>query len=156
MLGYNRYFNVIAPGVIRDNAAFTANVIDTAGASEVTILFQLGATDIPMTSLRLQSSDTNGSGWVDVPGLVYGTSLSSIPNADGTYSVSTLPSATDDNRIFVFHINNMSGIGRFLNLVATAGDGATGTYASAVAILGKVDSLEFTQAGQNIANLLAV
>lgn len=156
MLGNYKYINVIAPNVIRDNASFTANVIDTAGASEVTVLFQLGATDIAMTALKLQHSDTSGSGYVDIAGLVYGTSNNAVPNADGTYSVSTLPSATDDNKIFALHINNMAGLGRYLNLVATAGDGATGTYASAIAILGKHDSLNLTSAGQNLGNILAV
>ncbi len=61
---------------------------------------------------------------VDVTGLVYGTSA----GIAGT--TSALPTATDDNKCFKFEID-LRGRKRYLDLVATCGDGATGTFATA-------------------------
>lgn len=119
------YFNVISPAAIVDNASFTTNEIDTVvdgvKFDHVTIVFQLGATDIAMAALKLQESDTAGSGHADVTGAVGGTNFD-------------LPTADDDDKIVVFSVN-CTNRKRFLDLVATAGNGSLGTYASAVAIL---------------------
>lgn len=119
------YFNVISPAAIVDDASWTTNEIDTVvdgvKYDHCTIIFQLGATDIAMAALKVQESDTTGSGFADITGTVGGTAFD-------------LPSATDDNKIVVFSVN-LTNRKRFLDLVATAGNGAAGTYASATAIL---------------------
>ncbi len=125
-----KFVRAISPGAIKDNASFTATEIDTKGFAFCTIVVQVGATDIAMAALKVQESDTSGSGFGDVTGLVFGTST----NLAG--STSTLPSATDDNKLFVFHVN-LTGRDRYLKLVATAGNGTSGTYASAVACLSR-------------------
>lgn len=116
--------NVTPPAAIVDNASFSTTTIDTAGYSKLAVYFSLGATDIAMSALKIQESDDSGmSGAADVTGLVYGAS-----------GAPSLPSATDDNKVFGFFVN-LAGRKRYLDVVATAGDGSTGTYGACVAVL---------------------
>ena len=125
-----KYFQVTPPAAILDNASATTNEIDTKGWDYLTVICSVGATDIAMAALKLQESDTSGSGFGDVTGAIFGTST----NTGG--SASTLPSATDDNKLFVFYVD-LKNRKRYIDLVATAGDGAAGTYFSAEAILSR-------------------
>lgn len=134
--------SVTPPAAIVDNAGYTTAEIDTYGYDYCVINVYLGATDIAMAALKVQESDTSGSGFADVTGLVFGTS------ANDAGSTSTLPSATDDNKFFSFFID-LKGRKRYLGLVATAGDGTTGTYLTAWAELwrGKEPPRTAAQAG---------
>lgn len=125
-----KFVQVIAPDAIVDNASFTTNEIDTLDYDYATIVFNLGATDIAMTALKVQESDTSGSDFSDVSGL----DMDGDTDLDG--STAELPSATDDDGVVVFQVD-LRGRKRYLDLVATAGDGSTGTYGAAVAILTK-------------------
>lgn len=122
-----RYFNITPPAAIVDAADFTTNVIDTVANGVkfdyLTVVVQLGATDIGLTALKMQQSDASGSGFADITGTVGGTDF-------------TLPSATDDNGFVVFNID-LRGKKRYFDLVATGGNGTLGTYMSAVAILSR-------------------
>lgn len=140
---------VIRPAAIVDDASFTTVEIDTKGFDYVRVIVQIGATDVDMVALKMQESDTTGTGFTDVTGLVYGTS----ENIAG--STSALPTATDDDKVYEFHIN-MLGRKRFLDLVATAGNGTTGTYASAIALLGRGEDTPTTTAEYGAAEVLRV
>jgi hypothetical protein len=122
-----RYFNITPPAAIVDAADFTTNVIDTVANGVkfdyLTVVVQLGATDIGLTALKMQQSDASGSGMADITGTVGGTDF-------------TLPSATDDNGFVVFNID-LRGKKRYFDLVATGGNGTLGTFMSAVAILSR-------------------
>lgn len=115
--------SITPPAAIVDNASLTTASIDTRGWEYAVINVYFGAMDIAVVALKIQESDTDGS-YGDVTGLVFGTS-----NND-TGSASTLPSATDDNKFFSFFID-LRGRKRWLDLVATMGDGAAGTYVTA-------------------------
>lgn len=129
---------VTPPAAIIDNASATTASIDTLGYDYLKVVVHLGATDIAMTALKLQNSDTDGS-YADVTGLVFGTST----NTAG--STSTLPSATDDNKFFVFFVDlRASGGKRYYDLVATCGDGSTGTYLAAWAELWRAEDVPTT------------
>ena len=127
-----KFTQVIAPAAIVDNASFTTVEIDTIGYNYATIIFNLGATDIAMTALKVQESDTSGSGFADIAG----ADLSSATDIDG--AATELPSATDDNNVIVIQLD-LRGRKRYLDLVATAGNGAAGTFASAVCVLSQAD-----------------
>lgn len=116
-----KFVQLTPPGVIVDNASYTTAALDTAGFGYCAILVSLGATDIAMAALKLQQSDASGSGFADITGAVGGTDF-------------TLPTADDDNKIVAFFVD-LRGKKRYLDLVATAGNGSTGTYASVLAIL---------------------
>ena len=121
--------SITPPGAIVDDTSYTTAAVDTKGWEYATIYVYLGATDIAMAALKVQESDDN-SAYSDVTGLVYGTSTNSAG------STSTLPSATDDNKFFAFHVD-LKGRKRYLDLVATAGNGAAGTYLTAWAVLSR-------------------
>jgi hypothetical protein len=134
-----KFFNVTPPGAIVDNADFTTNAIDTVGFGKLAVIFQLGATDIAMGALKLQQSDDSGmSGAADITGTVFGAT-----------GLPALPSATDDNKIYVFHVS-LQGKKRYVDLVATAGNGSAGTYGSAIAVLYNGTDFDPVAADQNV------
>src|SRR5258707_14028593 len=99
---------VTFPVAINDNTAYTTVEIDTVDATlgkanYATLYVMFGAMDIAVAALKLQESDTTGSGFADVSG------------GDFSVSPSTLPSATADNLLFAIHVN-LRGRKRFLDL----------------------------------------
>jgi hypothetical protein len=125
-----KFVQVIAPVAIVDDASWTTAEVDTLDYDYATFIFNLGATDIAMAALKVQESDTSGSGFTDVTG----ADLSSATDIDGT--ATALPSATDDGNLIVIQIDCRARK-RYLDLVATAGNGSAGTFGSAVCILSK-------------------
>ena len=140
---------VIDPAAIVDNASFTTQEIDTRGFDYAQIVCYLGATDIAHAALKVQESDTSGSGFADVTGLVFGTSNNTAGSA------STLPSATDDNKFFTFDID-LKSRKRYLDLVATAGDGAVGTFMAAWCVLSRAGETPMSAADRNESQILRV
>lgn len=144
----SKYQIVIAPAAIVDAASFTTNAIDTAGFDYLQVVVTLGATDIALTELKLQTSDTDGS-YGDLTGAVFGTST----GIGG--SASTLPSATDDPNIYVIEVD-LRGKKRWFDLVATMGDGSAGGFLAAVAILSKGEISPTSAAGRGAGQILRV
>jgi len=144
-----KYVSVTPPAAIVDDASYTTAEIDTNGFDYAKIIVYLGATDIAMTALAVTESDTTASGHANVTGLVYGTST----DIDG--NTSALPSATDDNKFFVFEID-MRGRKRFLDVTATAGDGTTGTFATILCELSRADETPVTASDGGAAAILRV
>lgn len=140
---------VIAPAAIVDNASWTTVEIDTKGFDYLQIVCHVGATDIAHAALKVQESDTSGSGFVDISGLVFGTST----NTDD--STSTLPSATDDNKLFIFDID-LRGRKRYIDLVATAGDGTLGTFMAAWAVLSRGHETPMSASERGASQILRV
>lgn len=123
-----KYVAAIKPAAILDNTSATATEIDARGYDYCAIVCQLGATDIAMTALKVQSSSTSGGTFSDITGATF---------SGGTgYGGATLalPSATDDGQTCVFLID-MRGKEPFLKVVATFGDGTTGGFIAASAVL---------------------
>lgn len=143
-----KFVSVTPPQAIYDNASLTTASIDTKGYGYARIYVYLGATDIAMTALKVQESDTDGS-YADITGLVYGTSS----NIAG--STSALPSASDDNKCFLFEID-LRGRKRYLDLVATCGDGAAGTYATAWCILSHGSDAPVSASERGFGDILRV
>ena len=144
ILQNTKIVNVTPPAAIKDNASFATTTIDTFGFNKVAIYFALGATDIAMTALKVQESDDSGmSGAADITGAVYGAS-----------GYAALPTADDDNKVFAFFID-LKGRKRYLDVVATAGDGSTGTFGACTAHLynGNVTTDDATERGL-AANLI--
>lgn len=121
---------IISPALV-DNASATNVEMDTvingAKAHRVRIGFLYGASDIAMTALKIQESDASGSGFADVTGLVFGTS------ADSAGTTTALPSATDDDSLWMFDID-LTNRKRYLDIVATCGNGTLGSNVAAIAI----------------------
>lgn len=123
-----KYVVAIAPAAILDNTSATATEIDCKDFNYLVIPIQLGATDIAVSALKLQESDTSGSGFADITGATFsgGTTVDGVTLA--------LPSATDDNQPHVFQVN-LVGRKRYIKVVCTFGDGTAGGFVAATAIL---------------------
>lgn len=119
-----KYGLAIAPAAIIDDAAATGIAIDCVGAASAEIMLHLGATDIALTVCKLTECDTSGGTYTDVTGGDRDGDL----DFDG--SAMTLPSATDDNKTFVWQVN-LIGKKRFLKLAVTVGDGTAGAFVTA-------------------------
>jgi hypothetical protein len=143
-----KFVNVTPPAAILDNASATTNSVNTEGFSYATFLVELGATDIALTALKLQESDTDGS-YGDVTGAIFGTSA--LP--DGT--TSTLPSATDDNKIYAIYVD-LKGRKKYLDMVITVGDGTAGGYVACQCILSGADVQPHTATGLGLGQYLVV
>ncbi|MEM8873924.1 MAG: hypothetical protein AAGD32_06655 [Planctomycetota bacterium] len=137
---------ITPPGARVDNASFATTEIDTLGYNRVLIVVQLGATDVGMAALKVEAGDTSGS-LSDVSALTYGTAI----NTDGDFS--TTPQSVNDNALFAFDIDPAK-VGRYLDLVAIAGNGSTGTYLSAFAVLFRADECPSTAADQGFDQVL--
>ena len=115
---------VTPPQARVDNAAFTTAAIDTAGYGKIAIFWALGDIDAAMTVLKVQEDDASGMGSAaDITGCVFGAT-----------GAPALPTASDDNKVYGFFIN-LAGRKRYLDVAATAGDGAAGTFATCWAVL---------------------
>ena len=143
-----KWLSVTPSAAIVDNASPATVSIDTLGYDYLEVICYFGAMDIAATVLKLQSSDTDGS-YADVTGLVWGTSA----NIAG--STSTLPSATDDNKIFLFQVD-LRGHKRWFDLAVTLGDGSAGTYFVALARLSKSKQPITTAAQAGAAEILRI
>lgn len=152
MLHHTRKMVAITPpAAIVDNASFGTTAIDTLGFKLCIINVLFGAMDIAMGALKVQESDDSGmSGAADITGTVAGTSL------NDTDSTSTLPSATADNKFFQFVIRCGGERKRYLDLVATGGDGATGTFLAAWAELIDGENVPVTAAECNVSQRFLV
>jgi hypothetical protein len=133
---------ITQPQAIVNNTSWTTASVDTLGFRYATIIVQLGATDIALTALKIQESDDDGSTdtYADVTGLV----------ASGTSGSGRLPTATDDNSFFAFEVD-LKGRNRYLDLVATIGNGSTGGFMSAFALLSRAEESPNTAAERGFA-----
>lgn len=130
LMQHAKIVRAISPAAILDNTSAAAIAIDCRDYDYCTIVVQLGATDIAITALKVQSSTTSGGSYSDVSTATFAGGAS----PDGT--VLALPSATDDDQVCVFQID-MRGKNPFLKLVVTFGDGTVGGFVSASAVLTK-------------------
>lgn len=145
----SKYILITPPAAIYDNTSPGVTEIDCKDWDELEIVVALGASDIAVAACKVTESDTAGSGHTDVTGLVFGTST----NTDG--STSTLPSATDDNKLFGFHID-LRKRKRYIDMVLTAGDGTSGTFITVWARLSRGKSVPNTAATRGFSQVLRV
>ena len=139
-----RVDQVVASQAIKDNTGWTTTEVDTKGCSAVHFLIQLGATDKAMAALKIQESETSGSGYADITG------------ADFSVSPATVPSATDDNKNFCVTVNMTANRKRYLELVATAGNGTAGTFLVCSVIKERLNDGPATAADRGFAQHLIV
>ena len=144
-----KWVNVTPPAAISNDTALTTSEIDTLGWDYLEIAVILGATDVAMAELKVQESDTSGSLHEDITGLVFGTSN----KIDGTKS--DLPSATDDDEIFLCQID-LRKRKRYIDVSAKSGDGTSDTFCAIVARLSRGKVLPSDADGAGTAAILRV
>jgi hypothetical protein len=143
-----KYAGLIHPAAIYDDASATSQVVDTKGYDWARVVFYLGATDIAMAALYLQESDDNSTN-TNISGTVFGT------DALITGSTSALPSSTADNTFQIVELD-LRKRKRYLQAVATAGNGSSGTYLTAWIELHRGEALAATAAQAGAAQIIRV
>lgn len=128
-----KFAEMVAPGVIKDNAAYTPSVVDTLGYDYLTAVIDIGATDIAMAVLTLVESADNSTN-TNIEAANFGNTSST----DWEGTALALPSSTADNTFRVVHLD-MRKRKRYIQIAATAGDGSAGTYMSAIGILSRAE-----------------
>lgn len=117
--------DMIAPALV-DDATGTKIELDTmvngTKASYASIVFMLGVTDIALTALKIEESDSSGSNYGDITASVFGTAGGSLPAAD------------DDGKLWRWNID-LRERKRYLRVVATVGNGTSGANIAAFALL---------------------
>jgi hypothetical protein len=148
---YTKIVPMILPQAIKDDADFVGAFgdsapvsVDTNGYEFATIDIILGATDIAIAELQLYHGDVVASGADD-------TDFSAITGA----TFSTLPSATDDNKVFRIQVG-LADKKRYLCLGLKAGNGSTGTFAVANCTLSNARVGPIAAADMNCAGLVVV
>lgn len=119
-----KWLNAIPPAVIKDNAAFVSNVIDTAmagGARWLVFVIALGTIDATMAVLKLMQSTVKTDG----------TTLGGTPALLKDFT--TKPTDADGGKLWGLVIDLKQEHSRYLQLQATAGNGDAGTYLAATA-----------------------
>jgi len=134
-----KYVAAIKPTAIINNTSATATVIDTRGYDFLTVVVTLGATDIALTALKLQNCATSGGSYADITGSTFAAG-----SGRGGATLA-LPSATDDGQVCVFMVD-MRGKEPFVQVVATFGNGSTGGFIAASAILSRAKIAPSTSA----------
>lgn len=141
-----KFIGITPPAAIIDNASATTAEIDTKGFEKLRIFAYLGASDIAMTALKVGEGDTSGA-MTDITASVFGTAT------DIEGAASALPSATDDNKAFCWDID-LRGRKRYIDVVATCGDGSAGTFVTLFAFGLNADAAPVTKAGFGVGGML--
>lgn len=144
----SKFASIAFAEAIVDNASVTTTEVDTIGWNFATIVVRLGTTDIALTALKVQESDTSGSGFTDITGADFDG------DTDIEGSAASLPAATDDDKFYIVHLD-LRGKKRYLDLVATVGDGTSGAWLHAFAILSNGDIGPQTASEMGAAVVLA-
>ena len=111
--------------------------IDTLGFSYLTVVFLYGASTAAMDALSLRSSDTSGGTFDELAA-----------------SVMTDPSATDDNKVWVWNVNLGGGKNRFWKI--RVDPGAAATLVGAVAILTRGSQSPNTDTERGVAQSITI
>ena len=131
---------MIAPGVIKDDAAYTCAVCDALGWDYATAVFHIGATDIAVAVMNIQDADDNST-----YGIIDGANFANTSHLDITGTALALPDANADNTIILVHLD-LKKRKRYLQAAVTAGNGSAGTYMSGVFVLSRGEAMPDTAA----------
>ncbi|MEM6334867.1 MAG: hypothetical protein AAF823_16165 [Planctomycetota bacterium] len=135
----------IPPAAQADNTAPASNVIDIndgGGAAYLIFILTLGATDVALAELKVNESDARTDD----------TTLDAGTEVVDWSATKTLPGATDDDKVFAVVVDLRKSRKRYQQLALTAGNGASGTFVSAVAFFSNVGK---SDAAMGCADLLA-
>ncbi len=142
----NKVVGVIDPSSDKvDDADFTTNEVDTLGFNYAQFYIYFGTMDIAMAALHIGESDTSGSTGTIIANTNF-ASTAGITAIDGSTLV--LPSGTQDTNLYRIDVDCTGPRKRYLDLLATAGDGSAGNYAVAFCILSAANEAPITEAAQ--------
>lgn len=145
----HKHVGIVFPQAIKDNTEFVGSKGSTpvsVNAQEwdnLDIYVMFGAMDIKMATMKLWESDDDAT-YTAVTGGNFG-------------SPDILPTATDDNHTFAWHVNLSNGSRKkYYQVELIPGDGAAGTFATAWAVLSRAKATPSTAAGRGLTAELFV
>jgi len=111
---------------VANSGVTAAEAIDTQGYNYLTVIVGSGNIASALTALKLTESDSSGSGYADITGA----------NADGGTDIdgvsTALPSASDDDKMFIFEVD-LRTRKRYIKPVVTGGGSSNGVFCLAIA-----------------------
>jgi hypothetical protein len=131
----------IFPQARLNNSSFTVTSVDRRNFDYATLEVSLGATDVGLTTFKLQESDDNST-WTDVP--------------NGDFSISgTLPSSANSDTLWSWDID-LTGRKRYLRPAITVGNGSSGAFLTAKFKLSRAEETPYNAATRNLAGVLTL
>jgi len=134
---------LIWPQARINNSAVTVASVDRKGFNYATIRIAIGATDIGLTTFKLQESDDN-------------TTFTDVPNADFSISPLSLPSNTNSNTLWEWQIDLRAPRKRYLRPAITVGNGSAGAFLAATAELSRAEQSPTTPTSQGLTGVATV
>lgn len=109
--GQNEKTVIAVAPVSLNNASATAIAVDSGAYTHATFELTVGATTGAISVFKIQSATASGGSYSDVSGA----------------TLSTLPGATDDNKVYAIHVP-LASANQFLQVVLTEDNTGTGIY----------------------------
>lgn len=146
-----KFVPIAIPEAKVDNASVTTASVDTKGFDYAQIYVLLGDLDIALSALKLQESDDDGNS--DAYADIAGATMDGGTDIEG--NTLSLPGASDDDETHVFEID-LRGRERYIDVVATVGDGSTGAWVYIFAVLSRSKEGLNTNSERNITSVIQI
>jgi hypothetical protein len=146
-----KVLNILPPAAIKDNAAYTTTEVDTAGWEFARFVVALGATDIAIAAMHVTEADVSATNHAEIAA----TDFTDATKVDIEGVALAVPADDDDNGVWIIDLD-LRGRKRYLDLVLTAGDGSTGTFAAAQCWLYRGDTAPRTNAGRGVVQMVSI
>jgi len=123
-----------------NNAAVTCASVDRRGFDYAVIRLALGATDVALTTLKLQESDDNST-------------FTDITGADFSISPLSLPTNASSNTLWEWQVDLRGTRKRYLRPAITIGNGSLGAFVSVTVELSRAEQAPYNATTQNLASV---
>jgi hypothetical protein len=117
---------VIPPQIVK-NASVTGK-INTQGYASLLLLLSLGATDVNITTLKLEGSDDDAT-YTAIPRAEYGLVATATDSA-----TPALPVVADANSLFAFDVT-LDTLPKWVRVIVTAPNGTNGALVAVTSLL---------------------
>jgi hypothetical protein len=126
-----------------NNAAVTCASVDRRGFDYAVVRVALGATDVALTTLKLEESDDNST-FTDVPG------------ADYSIAPLALPTSSSSDTLWEWQVDLRGSRKRYLKPAITIGNGSLGAFVAAEVELFRAEQAPFNAGTQGLAGVAVV
>ena len=134
---------IVYPQARINNAAVTCASVDRSGFDYAVIRVAIGATDVGLTTFKLQEADDNST-------------FTDITGADFSISPLALPSSSNGDTIWEWQVDLRGTRKRYLRPAITVGNGSLGAFVVAEATLSRAEQSPYTATGEGLAGVAVV
>jgi hypothetical protein len=133
----------VFPQARMNNAAVTCASVDRRGFDYAVVRVAIGATDVGLTTFKLQESDDNST-------------FTDIVGADYSVSPLSLPGSGSSNTLWEWQVDLRGSRKRYLRPAITIGNGTSGAFVSAAVELFRAEQSPFNAGTQGLAGVAMV